>query len=171
MSAYSDVLEAQEKRNYENYLAFYRDAQGVTPYYQSVGTVTPAGNAWEDLLMKWTGAGLTTAQAETNEYNAVQAQIARNFTERMANTQYQRGVADMQAAGINPALAMTSGASPAPTPSGVAASAGTNDNGVSFGEVVSFLMSLAQIRNINASTKNIEVRTEGEGLKNQYQSW
>lgn len=40
------------------------------------------------------------------EFNASQAQAQMDFQERMSNTQYQRQVADMQAAGVNPAMAM-----------------------------------------------------------------
>lgn len=43
------------------------------------------------------------------------ASAQRGWEERMANTQYQRGVADMRKAGLNPALMFGSG-SPAPTP-------------------------------------------------------
>ena len=39
------------------------------------------------------------------DFNAKQAQIQRDWQERMANTQYQRAMADMQKAGLNPILA------------------------------------------------------------------
>jgi hypothetical protein len=44
-------------------------------------------------------------------YNEKGAQNARDFNQQMDNTKYQRTVADMQAAGINPALAMNGGVS------------------------------------------------------------
>ena len=46
---------------------------------------------------------------EQNEFNADQAQINREWNAQMDSTKYQRTVADMQAAGVNPALAMNGG--------------------------------------------------------------
>lgn len=43
------------------------------------------------------------------QFNAEQAQIQRDWAERMENTKYQRAITDMSAAGLNPILAATGG--------------------------------------------------------------
>lgn len=86
-----------------------------------------------DLYNSLSGAGLTSAEiaqnefnsqeaAKAREFNAEQAQLQRDWQTEMDNTKVQRSVADMQAAGVNPAMMMGGAGVTASTPSGAAAS-------------------------------------------------
>ena len=64
----------------------------------------------------------------TRDYNAAEAQKTREWETEMSNTSWQRGMADMQAAGLNPALAYQQGGAGTPNASSAHSSASGTAN-------------------------------------------
>lgn len=128
------------------------DSSGLGSFLNSLTQLVPA------FLNRLTAEHLTGAEREANEFSAEQAQINRDFEERMANTQYQRGVADMQAAGVNPALAYQQGGAAAP--SGTPASS-VNPQGSAFSmsDLMQMMLIKPQMQIMKAQAENIQADT------------
>lgn len=90
--------------------------------YSNQGSVTNANmmSFMSSILSNIMNAG---SQASAKKYNSAEAAAERAFAKEMRGTAYQDTVKDMIAAGINPILAASNGATA--TPSGASASIGT----------------------------------------------
>lgn len=98
-------------------------------------------------------AGSVIGGVLANQESASSAQKQMDFQERMSDTQYQRTVSDMKAAGLNPMLAAFSG-QPVSSPSGSSYTAQNPASGlVSAGQSVADSLKVpSQISQIDALT-------------------
>lgn len=125
----------------------------------------------DDMLMgaaiSGVGSSITSmfnmaSQKETNEQNAAQAQMNRDFQERMSNTAYQRGMADMKAAGLNPILAYQKGGASSPSGAQAALTAPKiegNPVGEAINTGLAVRRSAQELENMKATNSNIQADT------------
>ena len=92
-----------------------------------VATLGAAGDSeWLDAGTDALGLSNKGNIEEANKINIQQAQVNRDWQERMSNTAYQRAMSDMKKAGLNPILAYAQGG--ASTPSGSQATVEAKSN-------------------------------------------
>lgn len=94
---------------------------------------------------------------EQNIFNKYEAQRAREWNQQMDSTKYQRTVADMQAAGVNPALAMQGGVTTQASSNATASAANVGPAQIDLSQVAQLAMQ-SQALKIQDKLANAEIR-------------
>lgn len=124
-----------------------------------------------NLQIQQQNSAFNAEQAQANrDFSSNEAQIQRAYQTDMANTTWQRGVRDMQSAGLNPMLAYSQGGNPAPAGAmgqGSAAQAGAPGNAQNaYAAAGQTAAQWAQIERTMAETENVQADTQNKKDQN-----
>lgn len=115
---------------------------------------------------------------EQNEFNSNEAQVTREWNEQMDNTKYQRQVADMQAAGVNPALAMSGGVTTQATSNAAASSGSGIPGGLDLSSVMQMALQMQQLKiqkkladaDVRVKNADAEIKEKDSKVRDDYNS-
>ena len=96
---------------------------------------------------------------EQNIFNQYEAQRAREWNQQMDSTKYQRTVADMRAAGVNPALAMQGGVTTQASSNATASAANVGPAQIDLSQVAQLAMQSKQLQ-IQDKLADAEIRVK-----------
>lgn len=115
------------------------------------GVVSAAGSLFGG---QQTNASNQQIAGDSNVANAEQAQLNRDFQERMSDTAYTRAVGDLNTAGLNPMLAYSQGGASSPGGNTIPQVQIPNQNyaGAAIQQGLQYATNTAQIANVNADT-------------------
>lgn len=125
---------------------------GITKAFKSVGSVLDPFGGLISGGLSYMGA------TSANAANAEQAQLNRDFQERMRATQYQTSVDDLKKAGLNPMLAYQNGG--AGNVSGAVAAPYQNALGQGVSSSLQARQNIAQVQNLEEQNKLIPAQVQ-----------
>ncbi len=127
------------------------------PFAAIAGGLGAAGKWLGDKAVEHGGSLLAyKGVKDTNRARLLEASQNRDFQERMSNTSWQRGVKDMEAAGLNPALGYGQGG--ASSPGGSMASGLESPEAAGISTALAVKLQQGQLNEINERTRGLKAQ-------------
>jgi hypothetical protein len=151
--------------------------KSLVPGEEIVGDIVSGGGTpWGPIATAAAGGLNFLGQKDANATNMQLAQNQMDFQREMSNTSYQRAVADMKKAGLNPMLAYSQGG--ASSPGGASTTVQNKFSGAVQAaqqmqlqnETIKQIQSQTQVNNATAAKTQADTLLSAQELKNRTQS-